>query len=112
LGGIPPAFHMKRRFFNSPINKKRKTVLLSCAVSIVSSGGDSTEAEKKVFVSICKFASVVLHLAIRVGVQPVWSCVYLLTGTQRSCIVISPSVYHGEFAFGICDGLYAGGKIR
>jgi hypothetical protein len=78
--------------------------LLNCAVSKDTEYG-SAEAEKNVVVGICKFARVVLHLAIRAGIQPVWPWLCLLTGTQHSYIVISPSFYYpGKFAFGICAG--------
>jgi hypothetical protein len=74
--------------------------LLSCAVFICI-GGDSAEAEKNVVVVICKFLSVVLHLAIRVGFQPIWSWACLLTGTQQSRIVISPSFCPEKIVSGV-----------
>jgi len=108
MGGIPPAFHTKRRFCNSPI-KLKKTVLRSCAVS-KDTGGDSTEAEKNVFVGICVFVLAVLYAAIMVSIHPMWSWFCMLAGTQHCPIAISPSFYPGKFVPGICDGLYAGGK--
>jgi hypothetical protein len=58
---------------NSPIKRKRKTVLLSCAVLCIDAGGDSAEAEKNVFVRCSIFVLIVLSAVMPATARPTWS---------------------------------------